>query len=338
MLRLSPPAAVPAIAFRRFPAMERMGDKEFLARLLATKRLGIEQVLAFYDSTVDAICTNGQYLLIPLIDHLCHRGDALFESITVREGVIYSLDGHLDRLRKGCDSAMQMTPPLDWDVLRGRIVDVVRVGGEKNCNVRIFLGRGAGSFGISPLDCPVCSLYIVALRDRRPDPSVYEKGISAFTSAIPPKQQYLATIKSTNYVPNMLMAREAAERGMDVAVTFHEDGTMGEAAVANIGIVDGEGRLVCPPLDRILAGTSMLCAMKVADGHMPVVVRDVTREDIAKAREMLLFASSKLCLAITHFDGRPVGDGRPGPVAHWLYKAMQQDMLATGTPVWGGRP
>ena len=317
--------------------MDSVSDKEFLERLLATPRPGIEQVLAFYDSTVDAICVNGQYLLIPLIDHLCHRGDALFESVTVRDGVIFALDGHLDRLRAGCASAMRMEPPLDWDVLRGRVVDVVRAGGEKNCNIRVFLGRGAGSFGISPLDCPKSSLYIVALREKRPDLSVYERGMTAFSSAIPPKQQYLARIKSTNYVPNMLMAREAAERGMDVAITFHEDGTMGEAAVANIGIVNAQGQLVCPPLDRILAGTSMLCAMKVAEGHMPVVVSDVTREDIAQAREMLLFASSKLCVGITHFDGRPVGDGKPGPVAHWLLKAMQEDMLATGTPVWGGR-
>ena len=151
---------------------------------------------------------------------------------------------------------------------------------------------------------------------------------------VPPKQEYLATVKNTNYLPNVLMAREAAERGMDCAVTFHEDGTMGEAAVANIGIVNAAGELVCPPLNRILAGTSMLCAMKVAKERMPVRFAEVTRDDIASAREMLLFASSKLCVGITHFDGRPFGDGRPGPVARWLRGAMYKEMVRTGTPVW----
>ena len=174
----------------------------------------------------------------------------------------------------------------------------------------------------------------MAVRQPKASEEPYEKGMTAFTSKVPPKQEYLATVKNTNYLPNVLMAREAAERGMDCAVTFHEDGTMGEAAVANIGIVNAAGELVCPPLNRILAGTSMLCAMKVAKERMPVRFAEVTRDDIASAREMLLFASSKLCVGITHFDGRPFGDGRPGPVARWLRGAMYKEMVRTGTPVW----
>ena len=60
------------------------------------------------------------------------------------------------------------------------------------------------------------------------------------------------------------MAAEARQRGMDVAVTFDEDGHLGEAAIANVGIVDAEGRLCCPEGRRILPGTSMLAARKIA--------------------------------------------------------------------------
>lgn len=314
--------------------MECVNDSEFLDRFLRVERPGADKILAFYDSTVDAICRNGRYLYIPLSDHLCHRGDALFESISVCDGYVFSMEGHLERLKKGCASFMQIQPPCSWEDLRQRIVDVARAGGERDCGIRLFLGRGAGGFGVSPLECPKTSLYIVAVRQPKAGEELYEKGMTAFTSKVPPKQEYLATVKNTNYLPNVLMAREAAERGMDCAVTFHEEGTMGEAAVANIGIVNAAGELVCPPLNRILAGTSMLCAMKVAKERMPVRFAEVTRDDIASAREMLLFASSKLCVGITHFDGRPFGDGRPGPVARWLRGAMYKEMVRTGTPVW----
>jgi branched-chain amino acid aminotransferase len=313
--------------------MPCLSRDDFLARLLAAERPGAESILAFYDSTADALCRDGRCCFIPLIDHLCHRGDALFESISVRGGIVYALDGHMDRLRRGAESFMRLAPPCSWEDLRRLVLEVAEVAGEPDFSLRVFVGRGAGGFGVSPAECPRSSLYIVAVREKPEDALIFERGATAFASQVPPKQAYLATVKSTSYLPNVLMAREAAERGMDVAVTFHEDGTMGEAAVASIGIVSAQGELVCPPTDRILAGTSMLCAMEAAKARMPVRQASVTRQDIACAREMLLFASSKLCVGIVRFEDTVFGDGRPGPVARWLRQAMREAMIRTGVRV-----
>ena len=167
--------------------MECVNDSEFLDRFLRVERPGADKILAFYDSTVDAICRNGRYLYIPLSDHLCHRGDALFESISVCDGYVFSMEGHLERLKKGCASFMQIQPPCSWEDLRQRIVDVARAGGERDCGIRLFLGRGAGGFGVSPLECPKTSLYIVAVRQPKASEELYEKVMTAFTSKVPPK-------------------------------------------------------------------------------------------------------------------------------------------------------
>lgn len=213
---------------------------------------------------------------------------------------------------------------------------MARASGTDHGDIRVLVGRGPGGFGVSPEECPQSSLYIVALRKALPTEAFYEKGLTAFASAIPPKQEYLARIKSTNYLPNVFMAAEARQRGMDVAVTFDEDGHLGEAAIANVGIVDAEGRLCCPEGRRILPGTSMLAARKIAPQRLPVVERPIRREEIFTAREMLLFTSASLCVGISHFEGRPIGQdpdaGRPGPVARWLRDALLEHMLATGTP------
>lgn len=113
----------------------------------------------------------------------------------------------------------------------------------------------------------------MALQSSLPTQAFYQQGLTAFASAIPPKQEYLARIKNTNYLPNVFMAAEALRKGMDVAVTFDEHGVMGEAAIANVGIVDKDGRLLCPEFDRILPGTTLLAAMRVAAGRMPCAVR-----------------------------------------------------------------
>lgn len=68
---------------------------QFLTALLAAPRPGSERVFAFYDSRADLICTDPVLLLLPLDDHIAHRGDGLFESICYREGRIFALDAHL---------------------------------------------------------------------------------------------------------------------------------------------------------------------------------------------------------------------------------------------------
>ena len=315
--------------------MEASGREAYLEALLAAPRPGADRVLAFYDQRVGRICTDGRLLLVPLDDHLCHRGDGLFESICCRGRRVFALEAHLARLREGA-AALDITPPCSWEEVRERILDVARAGGRDHCDVRVFLSRGPGGFGISPAECPVAGLYIVALASHLPTEEYYQKGLTAFTSAIPPKQEYLARIKNTNYLPNVFMAAEAREKGMDVAVTFDENGHMGEAAIANIGIVDAEGRLRSPEIRRILPGTTLLAALRLAEERMPVLEGPIHRDEIAHAREMLLFTSATLCVAVTHFDGRPVGTGedrgRPGPVALWLKDALLEHMLATGTP------
>jgi branched-chain amino acid aminotransferase len=313
--------------------MHAVDADAFLKALLAAPRPGAENILAFYDHRAGRICTDGRYLLLPLDDHICHRGDGLFESICYRERTIFGLDEHLARLQNGAQ-ALSLAPPCPWEELRERICDVARASGQDNGDLRVFLSRGPGGFGISPAECPTAGLYIVALRAALPAPELYERGLTAFASAVPPKQEYLARIKNTNYLPNVFMAMEAARKGMDVGVTFDENGIMGEAAVANVALVDREGRLVCPEIKRILPGTTLLTAMQLAAEHRPVVQMPIPRAAIDEADELLLFTSATLCVGITHFDGKPVGRGehagRPGPVALDLKDALLAHMLARG--------
>lgn len=315
--------------------MEAVAYDAYLRALRAAPRPGRDRVLAFYDHRVGCIGTDARLMLLPLDDHLCHRGDGLFESLCYRDSMIFAMDDHLARLKRGCE-AISLEPPCTWDEVRQRILDVARASGQRHGDIRLLLGRGPGGFGISPAECPQSTLYIVAIRAPLPEASVYQRGLTAFTSAIPPKQEYLAKIKSTNYLPNVFMALEAHEKGMDVAVTFDAQGCMCEAAIANIAIVDKDGILTAPDMRHILAGTSMNAAFQVAPARLPVVQRDIRHEDIAQAREMLLFTSATLCVGVTHFDGKPVGQGegagRPGPVALWLKDALLKHMRATGTP------
>ena len=311
--------------------MKATDSSAYLQALLNAPRPGTENILAFYEHRVGMICTDPRLLLCPLDDHLCHRGDGIFESISFRDRRIFRLDAHMERMRRSA-AGLQLTPPCPWEELRCRILDVAAAGNEPAGGIRVLLGRGPGGFGVPTTECPVSSLYIIAIRRLPPAEEVYRKGYSAVASAVPAKQGYLARTKNVDYLPNVLMAEEARTKGADISISFDADGCLGEAPVGNIAVVSADGTLVCPEFTHILPGTTVIRAMELAAEHMPVEQRPVTAAEIAQAREILYFSSTPLCLAVTSFDGRPVGDGKPGPTALRLKDELLAALTAEGTP------
>ena len=56
------------------------------------------------------------------------------------------------------------------------------------------------------------------------------------------------------------------------------------------------------------------------------IFADVSIEEARQAAEMLLIGSSVHVAPITQWDGRPVGDGKPGPIAKALLELIERDM------------
>ncbi len=303
--------------------------------MLAAPRPGQDKILAFYEHRVGAICKDVPLLLIPLDDHLCHRGDGAFESISYREGKLLQLEAHLKRMQSSA-AGLNMTPPCSWDEVRHIIMQVAKASAELNGAIRILLGRGPGGFGISARECPNTSLYVVAIKSHVPSEDWYNKGLTALASNIPAKQGYLAKLKNTNYLPNVLMDAEAQKLNVDVTFSFNEQGYLAEAAVANVAIVTADNVLASPFFEQVLPGTTLCAALEYAKEFMPTQFCNITRDDILTAKEVLLFGSTPLCVGVTHFEGKAIGldefaAGKVGPLAHKLRAGLLMRLLAEGT-------
>ncbi len=186
----------------------------YIARLLAAPRPGGENLLAFYEHRLGVIGTDPRLLLIPLDDHLVHRGDGVFETLKYVDGRLYQVAPHFERMERSA-AAIHLAPPCSWDEAAELTLAVCRAGGADTGMVRVIVGRGPGGFGIDPAECPVPSLTIVAYRFHPRPAEAFTKGVTAFRTSIPAKQNYLARIKSIDYLPNVLMKREATMRGED---------------------------------------------------------------------------------------------------------------------------
>ena len=104
----------------------------------------------------------------------------------------------------------------------------------------------------------------------------------------------------------------AAEPGAR-AVLAHADGRISETSTANVAIVR-EGIIVAPPAADALPGISLGFARRLA-AAIGIGWREasLTAADLAAADEILLTSTPSCILPATRFDGRPVGNGRPGP-------------------------
>jgi len=309
--------------------VELLDSKDYLERMLAASRPGAGQVLAFYEHRIGAVCKDPALMLMPWDDHLVHRGDGVFETVKWVDGRVYLLDEHLARMGRSGDP-LGLKPPCPWSEVREIVLGIGRAAGTESGLFRILLGRGPGGFGIDPSECPVPSLYIAAYKYSPKPTAFYEKGVTAFRTSIPAKQSYLATIKSIDYLPNVLMRKEAAARGKDFPVCFDAAGHLAEGATENIALVDQSGCITVPRLDNALSGTTLLRALELARGEIEHCYKSIGEDDIHQAKEMLILGTTAQCISIVEYNGRSVGDGKPGPVSRRLLELLKKDLLENG--------
>ena len=85
------------------------------------------------------------------------------------------------------------------------------------------------------------------------------------------------------------------------------------------------GKLLAPPRNNlILEGIryGLLEELARAAG-VAFEVRRIPREEVLRADELMVTSATKEVIAVTRLDGKPVGQGAPGPVFRKLYDAYQ---------------
>lgn len=282
------------------------------------KRPFHQHYYAMYSSVFDAIVTDPVLMLVPMDDHMIHRGDGVFETFKCIDGALYNLNAHLDRVETSA-RMIELTMPCTRAELVERVVETVRAGGERNCLVRLLVSRGPGSFGVNPYDSPQAQLYLAAVHLSEPFMDIHPEGATVHASRIPAKDSFFARTKNCNYLANALMKKEAVDAKVDFVAAFSAAGLLAEGAAESMGIITRDRRLVFPRLDDILAGTTMmrlddLCRTdRSPDRLAGVDYRDIRREDIFSAAEFLVVGTTLNVVAVREFDGQRIGDGRPGP-------------------------
>jgi branched-chain amino acid aminotransferase len=290
------------------------------------------KLYAMYSSVTDCIVCDPSIMLVPVDDHMVHRGDGVFESFKCMDGCIYNLGAHLQRLESSCDR-IGLALPVPLEELADTVIQTVRAGGRQNALIRLLVSRGRGTMGINPYDCLGPECYVVVYEsasetlDRLPD------GVRVGVSRIPVKPGFFATVKTCNYLPNVLMKKEAVETGVDYTVSLDSERNLAEGATENVGIVTRGKELFMPPPEHVLAGTTARRAMEFAKQLKAerlltsAEYRHISLGMVRSAAEMHIYGTTPNITPVTEFDGKPVGDGAAGPIARRLFEMLKDEMF-----------
>ena len=305
-----------------------------LSRLRESVHANAHNFYAMYSSVLGGIVTDPALMVLPLDDHMVHRGHAVFDTATLTRGMLYQLDPHLDRLMQSAEGA-RIVPPFPRQRLRQIILETAAASRQREASVRYWLSAGPGGYGLGPAECVGSSFYVIIFKQEAYPESYYLEGIKLTTSQVPIKPPLFARIKSTNYLPNVLVLLEAKDGGADNGIFIDQRGMIAESSNMNVAFVTRDRVFRHPPFDAILSGITIRRVLDFAQRLVEagalsdVRVAEVSVQDGQRAAEMMLIGSSIKIAPVVQWDGKAIGDGKPGPIAKKLLEMWNLDTSAS---------
>jgi len=271
---------------------------------------------------------------LPVADRGFQLGDGVFETLRVRRGVAIELDLHLRRLREGL-AALEIRLPWSDAEMAGAIAATVAINAPEDAAVRITVSRGAPPVpGLLPAGWHDfrATLVVQAWPNAGAAATHVERGVRAIVAtARRDPADPLTGVKTVSRAEYVWTKLEADRTGADDAITLTLDGHVAEATTANLALIIGDALRTPPLATGVLAGTTRdwllaadgAAALGLAAGEAAFGV-----EELLGADEAILCSSVAGILSLVEVDGRPIGDGRPGPWARRLREAREAWIVA----------
>lgn len=282
--------------------------------------------------SVNGKISNSAEACISVLDRGFLYGDSVYEVTLTYEKHPFLLDEHLDRLYRSA-RAIHMEFSFSRDDLIKEITKVIDALEGDRLYIRFVVTRGEGEINLDPAAASTNNLVIIG----KPLPEYprdwYDKGVSLIISDIlrNSKRSMDPSIKSGNYLNNVLAMAEAKKKGAFDAMMLNYKGNITEGTTSNIWIVE-DGKFITPPLEAGLLGgiTRKTLLLLAGRSGLDVCEEDITPERLKSASECFLTSSTKEIVPITEVDGNPIGNGMPGvhtKKLHVIYKKFVTDYI-----------
>jgi len=253
-------------------------------------------------------------------------GDGAYEVIPVYSRRPFRLDEHVARLANTL-AAIRLPDPHSAEQWQAIIRGVIERNEWEDQSVYLQVSRGADdkrNHAFPKVMRP--TVFLMSEPLVTPPEVQRQAGVAAVSAA--DFRWLRCDLKTVALLANCLLRQHAVDQGCMETILFR-DGFLTEGAASNIFVVR-DGVILTPPKSHLmLPGITYDVVLELAARHgLAHEVREILEDEVRHADELWMTSSTKEVLPITTLDGRPVGDGKPGPVGQQMH-AFYQDFKNT---------
>jgi len=262
-------------------------------------------------------------MTVPMNDRGCYFGDGVYDAACAANGVIFTLDEHVDRF---FSSAKLLEIKLSYtkEELKKNLNEMLSKVDNGVYMVYWQATRGTGRRNHVFPDGP-SNLWIMVKPITIPD---LAKKIKLITME---DTRFLhCNIKTINLIPNIIAAQRALEAECHETV-FHRGETVTECSHSNIHIIKN-GIFITHPADNLILRGIARSRLVLACGRLgiPVEERAFTLPELFDADEVLVSSTSTIGLSADTIDGKNVGRKAPQLLKKIQDEVMREFSEATG--------
>ncbi len=277
------------------------------------------KVLGYYNG----VCGPLEEMTVPMNDRACYFGDGVYEAAMARNGVIFGLDEHMDRLFNSA-GLLDIQIPYTKKELADILYDLLGKMDDSEIFIYWQISRGTAMRKHEFPEAGVTANLWITMKPG----SCKEPDSSLKLITVEDTRFFHCNIKTLNLLPNVMASQKAVAAGCD-EVVFHRGDIVTECAHSNVSILK-DGVFKTHPTDHfILPGiTRMHLIQECKKLLIPVDETPFTLEELFDADEILVSSTSKLCSAACELNGKPVG-GKDTALLRKLQESYYKSYLET---------
>ena len=261
--------------------------------------------------------------------HIEDRGyqfsDGVYEVCEVKDGRLVDERRHVERLQRSL-AELHIRLPMSLKALSAVLHETIRRNRVDWGIVYLQITRGVArrDHAFPAADTPPAIVVTAKNLDPGRNEAIARDGMAVVS--VPENRWARPDIKSVSLLPNVLAKQIAREQGAREAWFVDAKGFVTEGSSSNAWIVTRDRQVVTRPADQaILRGISRAVLLDVITAQGLVLEeRPFTLAEAAAAEEAFVTSASQTVLPVVRIDGRPLGGGKPGPVAAALRREFHR--------------
>ncbi|MDZ4755243.1 MAG: branched-chain-amino-acid transaminase [Phycisphaerae bacterium] len=268
---------------------------------------------------------------VSVYDHGLLYGDGVFEGIRVYGGRIFKMGQHLERLWDSANS-IRLVIPYSREELAHAMRATVAANSLRDAYIRLVVTRGAGTLGLDPRKCPRACVFCIADFIQLYPEELYAKGMKIIVAKRPriPVTCLDPSIKSLNYLNNILAKLEAIDANVLEAIMLNTEGFVSECTGDNVFGIVGTTLITPPPAAGILKGVTRRFVIEVLAPKLGLHVEEkmFRMPELLAADEVFLTGSAAEIIGVSQIDQHVIGKGASAGVVGPVTASLAREFRA----------